>query len=321
MAQTFNDFVAECEGYKHSKEHYDIMKECSEIALCEQFIEDQAYIAENVAELTGVVNFTESYFSEAASDDQIKALYEKVETKKGNVLARIWAALKKAVAAVVKFFKNIAAKWSKTSVAAAEAYKALKEAKITNEQYEELAKKLEAVAAETDLAIEKGQTFVVELGVTGAAPVKYHKYFAVALSNTNVNLGLKGRDDVVEAKTLVKILDKFAKDKKKYDFASTGKLITAAREDARKNGVTVYANDKALEKLVAKLGELQNMVEEKKLDAEVKEDFDAEGTGEMAATWTMISGTVAGTLKQYGAYSAYRVKALEAIKAFLDSKK
>ena len=108
MAQTFNDFVAECEGYKHSKEHYDIMKECSEIALCEQFIEDQAYIAENVAELTGVVNFTESYFSEAASDDQIKALYEKVETKKGNVLARIWAALKKAVAAVVKFFKNIA---------------------------------------------------------------------------------------------------------------------------------------------------------------------------------------------------------------------
>jgi len=319
MAQTFNDFVAECATYSHSKEHYNIMKECSEIALMEQYIADQVFLKENVAEMTADVTFTESYFMEAASDEQIQALQESVGAKIKKVATSIGNGFKKALAAIIKFFKSLAARLTKTSGEARALYKELKDLNMTSEQYEDLAKQLVASESNCGLAIEKGQSYVVELGVKGNLPVKYHKYFAVALADTNVQLGLKDKDDVIDAKVLVKILKKFSKDKKKYDFETTVKSIELAREDARKNGVTVYANDKAVEKLVAALEEVAKLVEERKPDQALEDDV--QNADKMADAWVMINSTVAATTKQYGAYLKYRAEAMQKIKAFITSTK
>lgn len=319
MAQTFNDFVAECAAYEHSKEHFDIMKECSEIALTEQYIADQIFLKENVAEMTSDVKFTESYFMEAASDEQIQALQESVGEKIKKVATKIGNGFKKALAAIIKFFKNLAARLTKTSGEAREVLKQLKELNLTNEQYEELAKQLVASEANCGLDIARGQSFVVDLGVTGNLPVKYHKYFAVALADTNVQLALKDKDDVIDAKVLVKILKKFAKDKKKYDFETTVKSIELARADAKKNGVTVYANDKAVEKLVAALEEVAKLVEERKPDEALEDDV--QNADKMADAWAMINGTVAATTKQYGGYLKYRAESLQKLKAFITAAK
>lgn len=114
MKQSIRDFMLECSMYEYSKEHYEMMKECSELALMEQYLVNQAirddFMTENAAltESTQVV-FTEGFFMEAAaSDSEIKEIMEAVEQKKDNIFKRAWNGLKALIAKFGRFLAKIA---------------------------------------------------------------------------------------------------------------------------------------------------------------------------------------------------------------------
>lgn len=314
MAQTFNDFVAECVNYGHSKEHYELVKECSELELCKQYLADQIFIKENVAAMTTNINFTESYFAEAVSDDQIQMITESAKDKGKKIWETITKGFKKAIENVIKFFKSLTARLTKTSMETAAVEKAFNKAELSQEARDALRLSLTNKAKELGL-----ETYDDSLIYYFALSTKYVRL----VSDINV----------VEANELCKILTKFTKDKKKYDFDTTIKLIKDARQDASENGVVVYANDKAIEKVVKKLEEVQKRVEEKLTliqlsaaknideteynDDIIREEDKAALAAKMNEAWTMINETIGATIKQYGAYTKFRAAAISIIKAAL----
>ena len=78
---TVKEFMYQLENYEYSKEHYDLMKECSELELMEQFISDQKYMKENV--------MNESYYSESVDDESLVAIQESFKEKLDGVIEKI----------------------------------------------------------------------------------------------------------------------------------------------------------------------------------------------------------------------------------------
>ena len=75
MATTFRDFIVECDMYPHSLEAYELMKECCELQVTAQFLENQEFLQENAAILTdGNVTFTEGYFAETVDSATIESI-------------------------------------------------------------------------------------------------------------------------------------------------------------------------------------------------------------------------------------------------------
>ena len=66
---TVGQFLKECSNYEYSKERYDLMKECSELELMEQFISDQKYMKENA--------MNDDYYSESVDDESLVAIQRK----------------------------------------------------------------------------------------------------------------------------------------------------------------------------------------------------------------------------------------------------
>lgn len=106
MAQTFNDFIKECELFEHSKEHYELMKECAELTLMEKYIEDQTFMKEN-AVVIGDMNLNESYMPAADTDEKIREITEAAEEKKKSFWAKVWEVISAPFRAIINFFKKI----------------------------------------------------------------------------------------------------------------------------------------------------------------------------------------------------------------------
>ena len=101
---TLRDFIAECENYEYSKEYFNIMKECAEIKVQQQYIKIQEALADGMfAEST----FTEGYLVESCSAEKLAEYKEGVAQKIKDVGAWIWKKLGEIKKAVVTFFKNI----------------------------------------------------------------------------------------------------------------------------------------------------------------------------------------------------------------------
>ena len=101
MAYTYRDFLNECENYNHSKEHYEIMKECAELMLMEQFVSDQQFTKENTT------TFSEGYLMESVGDDYITEAEEKLGAKTLALVKKICAAIAKTVKNFFKWIKNL----------------------------------------------------------------------------------------------------------------------------------------------------------------------------------------------------------------------
>lgn len=101
MAKTLRDVQLECELYPYSEECFKLMKECGEIALLEQYIERQEFLAENADLYEGLI--TESYFGESVGNEDMDALYESVFSKVKGALSTIWKGVCKIFGAIGKF--------------------------------------------------------------------------------------------------------------------------------------------------------------------------------------------------------------------------
>ena len=103
MAQTLGQFIEECELFEYSKEYYELVKECSELALMERYIENQEFITECVD--TSV--YTEGYFMEADSEESnttVKKSFGEKAKDLGNKIIKFFKTLiPKRISALTKF--------------------------------------------------------------------------------------------------------------------------------------------------------------------------------------------------------------------------
>jgi hypothetical protein len=108
--KTLGDFVNECELYKYSKEHFELVKEASELRLMEMYLENQRFMYENpeiIQEAVEVVD--ENFFMESVDEDNIEALEEKFAEKTEGFrkkLDGIWTTLYSIWKSFIKPFIN-----------------------------------------------------------------------------------------------------------------------------------------------------------------------------------------------------------------------
>lgn len=103
MAKTLSDIQREAELFHYSQENFNLMKECSEINLMENFIERQQFLQENADMFETLM--TESYFGEhATTDDDIVALAESVGGKIMGAIKAIGRGIARIFRAIGRFF-------------------------------------------------------------------------------------------------------------------------------------------------------------------------------------------------------------------------
>lgn len=115
MAQTFRDFIVECELYPYSKENFEIMKECTELKLQEKYLENARYM-EAVADIYTEANgyhLAEGYFQEAADTSFLEAVEDEANKKKVGILGKIIKGIQWLIGKLAKFFNFIGSKLDK----------------------------------------------------------------------------------------------------------------------------------------------------------------------------------------------------------------
>lgn len=100
---TLGQFITECENFKYSKEYFEMLKECMEIKLAEQYIESCNYIKEHESLLESF----NGYFCEADSKSDTDA---NIDAKKENLFKRFITWVKNLL---IKFKNGIVNLWNK----------------------------------------------------------------------------------------------------------------------------------------------------------------------------------------------------------------
>ena len=108
MAKTYGEFILECQNFEHSKEHYELTKECYELSLMNQYIESQQFMAENMADIREEYQeFDESFFVESVSNDNLEAMMEAADKKSKNIFQKIWKGIKELFKKIRGFFVKL----------------------------------------------------------------------------------------------------------------------------------------------------------------------------------------------------------------------
>ena len=127
---TFADFIYECENYEHSAEYSDILKESSELALMERYLDNQEFMAcHPISE-----SVSEGYFAEAADEDKIQQIMEAAEAKKNSIWTKAKNAVIRAWKVVVNFFKKLFRVYDKMTADSKEVAKKILSNEITLEK-------------------------------------------------------------------------------------------------------------------------------------------------------------------------------------------
>ena len=258
---TVKEFLLEYENYNHSKERYDLMKECAELSLLNQYISNQEFMAENAEQLFGEdSSFNESYFCEKVDADTLKQLKDKAANKAGKIWGIIVNGVKKILKAVVNFIPKLLDKLKRFSEDQKKIAEYLKKNKITKAQWEKFAKRAAKLEENNqhfsnfDVPAEKRYSVKFEEGIP-ADFKDYGKYlyFLIETSHINVNINdvndksskIIDMDDALAlAGFLVKterISDKEIKKQKK-------KMETMIKA-VEKHGLKLYVNHKSCEEL------------------------------------------------------------------------
>ena len=127
---TVGQFLKECSNYEYSKERYDLMKECAELELMEQFISDQKYMKENV--------MNDDYYSESVDDESLVLLEESFKEKLDGVIEKIKKAFIQLMEKFDKFVDMIVKKIRKTLMVKTVVGKILMKRDVDDEFIEEL---------------------------------------------------------------------------------------------------------------------------------------------------------------------------------------
>lgn len=272
---TFKDFIAECEMYPHSKENFDLMKECIELSLTEKFMEDQAFMLENSSLLieNAEMSFSEGYFSESVDQGVMDVMMEKFNMKQKNITEKIYLGLKKIIGVFKNFFMKIGNKFDEIT-ATGQAVKAkLAAATITDED-------IASIKTIVANAKNRAQSFPVAANQPYLSKIKFGKYassdpevtklkndLAAALSDTVVvasvpisnseTIGAIPAEDIEDACARL-IIGKG----KLSNIVSVGTFLASSYNTAKNKGIRIRVNTKEINNLAEKLQKISDKISE-----------------------------------------------------------
>ena len=355
MAQTFRDFMIECELYQHSQECFDLMKEAAELDLGQSYIISQQFLAENAAimESQGIV-FTEGYFMEAEGNEKVKERWASFKSKAGNWFERIRQGLVNFIKKVIAFFVKIRNRFDDVdkkvvkvrkglsaiadNLTAADANILYSALQIGNNNYsinigavgrqsqpyapKELAKiatRLRQLTPENSTS-EMDQNALSIYGKGAATSDTFLKnVLSFALTDTYALVPTDNDTACVSAKDFIKTLESFIKAKKGYEIKNVMDYIEKAEKNARQEGVSINVNSKSITKITESLGEIQKKLENADIFKDLSESSNLEAK-EFQDLNAKIITLVGSTMKVYNGYLSYRRSVADKLSDYLDKR-
>lgn len=192
MAITFKDFIVECELYPYSKEHFELMKECSELELSEKYINNQIFLSEYMDLSDSSIQLENNFFQESVEDSNLLFLTEKYADKFKSLLGKIVVKLSKIFKVFSVFFGKIGNKFDVITSKGQQVLKQLNSTELTNEQLDDLKKIIDTIRNEDKykFPIKKNQPYAKKIKFTyegkNDAYAQLKDELAVALSDNTV---------------------------------------------------------------------------------------------------------------------------------------
>lgn len=356
MAQTFKDFITECELYPHSQEHFELMKECSELALTEMFIENQEFMTEHAA-LTEGVTLTEGYLQESVDESTMDVMLEKFQVKKNGLMDKIMTGLKKIIDVFRNFFRKIGNKFDGVTATGQEVRNKLASATITDDDISSLKEIVAGVksrdGAKFPVAAKQPYLSKIKLGkYTSTDPevVKLKNDLAAALSDQVVvaqvttsegggglnkdAIGALPPDAIKDAAWRLAVGDKSM-------IVGVLTSLASAWKDAHLKGMYIKVNTKEIDKIAEDLQKISDKISEMGrqhsqqgkagavlaagvINAVAKEkivDPDSDYMDTINQVYTAITTSIGQTMKIYTSLNSYRNGVIAGLESFLKNKK
>lgn len=354
---TFRDLMTECLMYNHSAEHFDLMKECSELTLTCKFIEDQQFMAENAAEInSGIVTFTEGYLQESYDESTLEVLVEKAASKGFGIKQKIYNGFMKICKSFMSFLRKITVNFDKLTNNAQHCKDKLKSLTLTDEDINEIQGIVnKAKSANGAFPVRANQPYLshIKLGGynTGDQSITILKNdLAAALSNETVVADCtKSSTIVLSCEDIVDVSATICLNFKTLNIAKIKGIVTTLAKSAKKNvtkGLAIAVDTKLinkqadmLQKIMDELNEVGRSLSDAAGDVidagkEVVKavnpvsriddnDIDelADKMKDLTHCYTMITQAVGVSMKMYTSLNTYRADVINPLKKYLDSKK
>lgn len=336
--KTFKDFLVECENYPNSMEAYDLMKECAELTVTAQFLENQRFLQEN-ADLVGgkaedgsEISFTEGYFVEAAEAATIENIEKSFCEKANNIGTKIKNGVLKIINVFRNFFTKIINKFDADTKAISDVRKKFVE-NIDKIKVDDLNKTLGEIAGKAGFVPTSNQPFAKKIKLSEDTKKSLSMdLIAAALSDTYIYAKINGnveksnsghnsfRNAPISASRLVKIIGTI--DGKKLDIETSVKELEAAMSEGWRNGIEINVNGAKLKSIIDQLTAIEERIKKEAENKQVEDMYaklaDNPGTAGKHASamnelYSMLNGTAGATCKLYNAVVLYRKNAVNAI--------
>ena len=350
MAQTLGQFIEECELFEYSKEYYELVKECSELALMERYIENQEFITECVDASV----YTEGYFMEADSEESnttVKKSFGEKAKDLGNKIIKFFKTLiPKLISALTKF-KNL---FDETTRSANAIYNDLKKNGVSKETSDLIIELYHTQIDKDDktndagFELHKNQPFEAKIALDKSITSDRAKdtimILSGSLSNTSVRVKQKSKTKdynrknktigAVPIKTISKVCKELTNPKNKsYDYSGSIHTLEQAYQDVKTNGFEITVNSKELDKIIKELQEMNTRLTIMSGQTEYDRDNivrNAAGPAiadHEASIYNIkidginkINACVASTLTIYSSYATYRKKFISGMSKYFVNK-
>lgn len=278
MAKTFKDFILECEMYPHSKENYDLVKECAELTLMEKYLEDQKFYQEHKEQLTAEgIAITESYFMESVDQNTIDALNDKFMEASNNIKYKIKTGMLKIIKTFANLFTKIGNKFDETTSAGQNVLKKLNSMKLTDEQVADIKKIVDSAKSKdsSNFPVAPNQPYLkhVKLQYVSADNTfsELSNDLAAALSDKTVVANvLTTRDGTnMDTSTIGAVPVETIEDTcyavlkgDKHKVVGALQALTSTWLDVKKNGMKILVNTKQIDKNAQSLNNICSKIEQ-----------------------------------------------------------
>lgn len=350
MKKTFLDCILECESYPYSQEKYEIMKECSELALMEQYMDSQQFMAEHTELFSESVNIQEGFLMESADEGSLEVITEKADTKAKSLRARIVNGFMR----IINAFKNLIAKiQNKFDSTTKEGQKVVhmlkKHEEFSDAQVAEIQRIVDAAKKKYDGFVPRtGQPYLSKVTMktssTDEKITALRNDLAAALSDTKVvaEVGMTKNGAAIGAlpiETIRKALLTTA-------VGGTGELkgvvtnLTTAWGKAQKDGITIMVNTDQINKAHKDLQEILDSFnqEVKKYEDKAKnavaigaaaagvdkddaKKIDAMASQAFSEIYGMAQATIGASMRLYSGLNGYRSAVISGVKKYLETGK
>lgn len=278
MAKTFKDFMLECEMYPHSKENYDLMKECAELGIMEKYLEDQKFYQEHKEQLTaGDIAITESYFAEAVDENTMEAFTEKYKAASNSISGKIKNGLKRILKTFANLFAKIGNKFDETTSAGQNVLKKLNGMKLTDEQVADIKKIVDNAKGKdtSNFPVAPNQPYLkhIKLQYVSADNTfsELKNDLAAALSDKVVVASVFANKDGtnIDTSTIGAVPVETIRDTcyavingDKHKIVGALQALSSTWLDVKKNGMKINVNTKQIDKNAQELNDICSKIEQ-----------------------------------------------------------